>query len=319
MNNLLSICIPTYGREAYLLQSLEQLLPDAEALGVEVCISDNCTPSVTKGQKLRKLAEQFNCLHLHFQESNIGLDANMFAAIAMARGRYVYPLGDDDFLPPFALKQIVDDLTSSAPDMLLLDGWHTDHELVPLRRHLPELIRGREYSSPIVAFSDLWNLMPFGSFVCITEAFVRPHWEKYHGTSHAYTGSVWDYLSTIFPSRKCKIVCSALPTVLLRGAEKTWSSEASKIHFLQIPQWFKAMPLMYEAEAMRALKGFLALQTRIGTLLYMRARGQLIPAMLPGLFENLSRWQVCKMWMVAHFPIRPIKLIEACFVVSRKL
>src|SRR5512139_1428458 len=109
----LSICIPTFNRLHYLKESLETLLPQAEELGVEVCVSDNHSTDGTASY-LGEMATKFSCLRFISQQVNISLDQNMGAALSMGQGAYLYPLGDDDVIPHKSLSLITQELGSGA-------------------------------------------------------------------------------------------------------------------------------------------------------------------------------------------------------------
>lgn len=307
---LLSICIPTYRREDFLFCALAELLPEAERLGVEVCVSDNCSPGAEKKKILGELSSKFGCLRVQFQSSNIGLDRNMLAAIQMASGEYVFPLGDDDYLPAAALGGIIDRLSGSSADLLVLDGWHTDAHLGKIRRHLPLPLRGRYYTSPVEAFADLWHLMPFGSFVCVRGAFEEQSWVRYLGTSHAYTGAVWDFVARKFQSGGCRIECDSLPTVCLRGAEKSWKSDFARIHFVEIPDWFNALPPAYRGVSQAVLGRYLRVQTRLRNLVQLRVLGQLAPDTVHDLSTHLTNVQRARVWLAAYCPVPVINVLN---------
>ena len=109
----LSICIPTFNRLHYLKESLDILLPQAQLLGVEVCVSDNHSSDETV-KYLTWMSGQFSMLRFVVQDENIGIDKNMAAAISMGKGRYIYPLGDDDVLPEGSLSVILNEVNSDS-------------------------------------------------------------------------------------------------------------------------------------------------------------------------------------------------------------
>lgn len=90
----LSICIPTFKREGPLRETLAHLL---EVCGqdVEIVISDNCSPDGTP-DVINSFAGRFRHFRAVRQAENRGAIRNFAAAMALARGRYLYPLSDDD-------------------------------------------------------------------------------------------------------------------------------------------------------------------------------------------------------------------------------
>lgn len=95
MKKLLSILIPTYNR----VDKLKKLLNCLEMDGafknekIEIVISDNCSTDST-WDVLSSLT--YNSVIVHRNESNIGLIGNVKTLLAMAKGDYVWLMGDDD-------------------------------------------------------------------------------------------------------------------------------------------------------------------------------------------------------------------------------
>lgn len=299
----LSICIPTYNRLAYLKESLKILLPEAQKYGVQVCVSDNHSADETANY-LKQISEEYSCLNYFIQAENIGLDRNMMTVISMGEGAYVYPLGDDDFLPAESLPLILNAIGGNA-DILILNGWHTNPVLLPMRMHLPKIIKPIIFSTPESAFNSLWDKMPFGSFLATRECFLRKNFIRHLGTSHAYTGAVWDALAEKYnTSAVCKVECMVHPTVMLRGAEKSWRNDAALIMLYEIPKWFSLIMEIkeYQAVVQPIRSIYLKQQTSFSMLLRYRSMGQLERVMVDRLGLECSREQRQKIKMVASVP-----------------
>ena len=121
MNPLLSICIPTYNRLAYLKELVEMLLPQIDALPkgtVELVISNNVSTDGTAAY-----CETINRKYFRFwtNETNIGGDRNFLKCIKEAHGEYVWLVGDDDIVPEGAVAKVVAILRSESPDLLIAD------------------------------------------------------------------------------------------------------------------------------------------------------------------------------------------------------
>ena len=145
----LSICIPTYNRLKYLKEMLDILLPQAEVLGVEVCISDNCSTDGTK-EFLLNISQSYKSIKFNVNSTNIGMDLNIIRAMQMAEGKYILPIGDDEVLPNGSIVTIIETIDDySDLDVLFLDGWHTNAELVKTKELLPDSLKGQFFSDPI--------------------------------------------------------------------------------------------------------------------------------------------------------------------------
>jgi glycosyltransferase involved in cell wall biosynthesis len=300
---ILSICIPTFNRLHYLREMLEILLPQAEFNGVEVCVSDNHSNDGT-AEFLIDISHTYPCLRYVINSKNIGLDKNMLAVISMGIGQYIYPIGDDDLLPESSLYEILLEI-KKGDDVLILNGWHTNPTLVKKWLHLPPSIAGHSFIRPDEAFISLWDKMPFGSFLASRECFLEDYSHRYIGTSHAYTGAIWDALADIEKTKGCcNVKCMTSPTVLLRGGEKSWRKDAALIMLYEIPYWFS---LILEKEAYRKIipairSEFLSSQTKITSLIQLRAIGQLDRSDVSKLGRECTPEQVQKLKIVAMFP-----------------
>lgn len=301
---ILSVCIPTFNRLHYLKEALAALLPQAELHGVEVCVSDNHSTDGT-AQYLEALANRGGpALRYVVQAENIGIDKNMMAAIGMGGGRYVYPIGDDDVLPDGSLQEILREIEKDC-DVLVLNGWHTDPSLARKTKHLSDAIAGCSFTQPGQAFIALWNKMPFGSFLASRDSFENNYFKRFIGTSHAYTGAVWDALAErAKDTGSCTVRCMEAPTVLLRGAEKSWRKNAAVIMLYEIPFWFR---LLAEKDAYKQVipairEKYLNSQMRLFSLAQFRVIGQLENSNTPKLCAECSNTQRLKMTLVASTP-----------------
>jgi len=103
----LEVAIPTYNRATFLDRNLSRLRSDIAAYclspRVPILVSDNGSDDET-GAVLERHSAGIRALR---QPKNVGLEANVLAALGEAREEYVLFLGDDDFLPPGYLARVV--------------------------------------------------------------------------------------------------------------------------------------------------------------------------------------------------------------------
>lgn len=300
---LLSICIPTLNRLDFLKASLSELLPAAQLLGVEVCVSDNASSDGT-ASFLAGLVSQYPCLKVRKFDVKVDIDSSMMAAIAMGTGEYIFPLGDDDCIEPGALGLLLTYLHRQ-DDMVVLNGWHTGPQLQKIHLHLGDDFAGKAYDRPDAAFSCLWDKMPFGSFVARANLFPQALSTRFHGTSHAYTGVVWDALAKKFETDAvCRVSCMAEPVVLLRGAEKTWRKDAIDILLFQIGVWFWRVShqKIYRHAVLEAMKGYGRIYLKFSKLIRYRCAGELQWSSFKGL---LSMWPQRRFVILAAMLLPP--------------
>jgi glycosyltransferase involved in cell wall biosynthesis len=230
MSPELSICIPTFNRARLLDESLQLLVPQCENRPVEICISNNASTDETS-----TVLASYPDIRSQTQPSNVGIDRNTLAALRMARGRYVLPIGDDELIGTRGIESILTALRTQ-PDMLVLNGWHRS------RPHLPEALHDRTITHLHRAFELLWDKMPLGSFITRREYAEPRYADRYLDTHHAYSGAAWDYLLDL---DRVGIHCMAHPVIEFRQVRKSYAAYADIIHFKDIPRWFDLIPPYY--------------------------------------------------------------------------
>ncbi len=273
--SLLTICIPTYKRLPLLKTLLGGLLPQAQALGVKIQLIDNCSQDGTT-EYLATLSYNYSCLFFSTNQETVPIDENMFLAMQSTESQYIYPLGDDDFLPEGTLAYIVNELEKHRPNILVLSAVLTDYKLVPKKHLLSEELQGSVFNDPRPAFHSLWDKMPFGSFVMQRDFINEDVFRKYSGTCHAYTGIVWERFYEQFSGGKSiSARCMARPTVMLRGGEKSWKDYKARIYLHEIPRWLSLLPPIYKEEVAAAMEKHLRANGALVSLLAFRRTGQL--------------------------------------------
>ncbi len=101
---LISVCIPTYNRPEHLLNCLNSLSLQTNK-NFEVCISDNCSK-----KNIKKLISPYRKkLKLRFNRNykNLGFALNVLTVTKMARGEFIWLLGDDDLLVKDAIQTLI--------------------------------------------------------------------------------------------------------------------------------------------------------------------------------------------------------------------
>lgn len=144
---LVSICVPTRDRLAYLRQSLETVLLQRYA-PIEVILSDNWSTDGTRAF-CEAIAASDERVHYDRPPRPLGLYANHNFAFGLATGRYVCFFHDDDLYRPEIIERYVDFLERHpavsivCSDYDRIDGGGTVIER--RRSRAPEVMRGLEY------------------------------------------------------------------------------------------------------------------------------------------------------------------------------
>lgn len=94
---LLSLCLATYNRAAYLDRYLTHHLEAFETAGVdyELVVSDNCSTDETP-EILARYAERYPRMRVSRQHRNVGAYPNILTTLHQARGKVVVSIADDD-------------------------------------------------------------------------------------------------------------------------------------------------------------------------------------------------------------------------------
>jgi len=121
----LTVAVPTYNRSKRLRKCLLDLLDEIKSSDlkgkVSVCVrnngsTDNSEIIIQQAQILFRK----NCIPFQFESAavNQGFDANVHACYAMADGKYIWFLSDDDNICSGAIDRILNDIYSYAPTVI---------------------------------------------------------------------------------------------------------------------------------------------------------------------------------------------------------
>jgi glycosyltransferase involved in cell wall biosynthesis len=109
-----SVCIPQYNRTSFLIEACRTL--EAQIFrDFEVCISDDCSNDGREADLLSYLESSGLPFVYKRRDRNGRYDANLRSALALAKGRYCFLLGNDDGLKGPETLQQVHDLLIQAP------------------------------------------------------------------------------------------------------------------------------------------------------------------------------------------------------------
>jgi glycosyltransferase involved in cell wall biosynthesis len=124
----LSICIPTYNREAYLRNALEHCESYNFSFPYEIVISDNASTDNTT-QVVEEFIAKGLPIHYHRRAVNGGSGPNLACAFHHAVGEYSIYLADDDFLMPAGVEAAMAYLDAN-PDVVACQApWYLYDEV----------------------------------------------------------------------------------------------------------------------------------------------------------------------------------------------
>jgi glycosyltransferase involved in cell wall biosynthesis len=117
---LLSFIIPTYNRDNYLMQTLENIRGECQGHKdrVEVVVGNNDSDDNTE-----QVVKSFEGLPIEYfrNERNVGGVENVLRCCEQAKGRFVFLFADDDLLHPGSVKAVLECLLEN-PDLAVVSG-----------------------------------------------------------------------------------------------------------------------------------------------------------------------------------------------------
>jgi glycosyltransferase involved in cell wall biosynthesis len=185
---LLSICVATFKREGLLRETLDHLREVCDE-DTEIVISDNCSPDGTQ-DVIKSFAGRFRHFRSVRQNENRGALENYAASMSLARGKYLYPLCDDDQIHFQGLRNAVS-IMEQNPSVVAVFGGYEEWLRATGETHPQRLVEQR------IDFARGDKLSIFNKFVilwrpvCRTDIFQRYCWldKRSHG--------MWDLVSSL--------------------------------------------------------------------------------------------------------------------------
>jgi abequosyltransferase len=122
----LSVCLPVYNFGAFIGATLDSILPQVQD-GVEILVVDGASTDQTQ-QVVEARARSRPQLRYVRLARRGGIDADMAAAIELARGEYCWMFSGDDFMRPGAVARALA-AVSSAEDIYLCKHTNCDRDM----------------------------------------------------------------------------------------------------------------------------------------------------------------------------------------------
>ena len=139
-NPYLSVVVPAYQVEPFLVRCLDSILTDTSA-DIEVVAVNDCSPDGCRlilGEYARR-DPRVRLVHL---PANVGLGQARNAGLDHATGDYIWFIDGDDWLPAGTVRSVIDRLKTTEPDVLVIDHAEVFDESRPLHGQSGNLLRG---------------------------------------------------------------------------------------------------------------------------------------------------------------------------------
>lgn len=240
MSKQLCICIPTFNRVDKLRNSLSHHANLCLEYGAGLVVSDNASSDGTR-DLLIQYKEQYSWFDFVSNHRNIGADANFNRALKLGlqtEANYMWLLGDDDFIEPDALIEVLNRLVVDTPDFLFVNTKNQVYE------RLPSI-----YSSHSKLLRDLaWHSTFMSSLIFSRSAAnfgIEPN-QSSPNFSHVF--GIFNYLSTLSSIRVSWIQKPSVVTLRFDSTLPSWFP-----HILEffVSNWVKTineLPSIYSVE-----------------------------------------------------------------------
>lgn len=219
-----SFCIPSLNRPEYLLNAIESIC-NQKGLNqdmTEICVFNNCSDSsyLDVESTINALSSQYNISYTKGLV-RLEIDQSMGQVMKMANGKYLFLLGDDDFLLPDSLKVIIDLINKSEFDLAVFNALILNEKNKTLTRMFYP--SNTSYFDLKKCLLELKNYCSYGNILIKSDCINYEDFKYLEGTSHAY-GCFWLSFFRQYETRlQLKVVVPNDPVVCLRAILKTYN------------------------------------------------------------------------------------------------
>ena len=291
----LSIFIPTYNRCDLLKDALNSLIHEAYEHDISIIISDNNSIDGTENM-VNEFRNKYKNIFYSKNKENIGIDNNMLSVLKLVKTKYCFMLGDDDLLVEGGLDKVLKTLCIDDFNLIILTEIGKESKRKNIESKTDMVLNNCRK-----LFDGYWDKTPFGSIIINIELAKRVDVSKFIGTSHAYSGLIWEYLAKKEIEEGSINALIVSDSIVYRGeSHKTYQHKLSEVHFLEIPRWFQELHSIYNAE--KVMKYYMQKQEKFINLISHRMEGELNVANLRHLTYYFSPFGKVKGAIVSIFP-----------------
>jgi abequosyltransferase len=228
-NPILSICIATYNRAAYIGATLEAIVSQLPE-NVEVVIVDGASPDDTQ-QVIEPFLLRGSAVRYVRESSNSGVDQDFDKAVTYARGAYCWLMSDDDILKPGAISRVLGALEPSI-DLLVVNSQIVSADLsVQLSPRILEITSDRTYDT---ASADSF-LAEVGDYLSFIGGVIIRRSVWLERERECYFGSLFIHVGVIFQKPLASIKVLADPVIEIRYGNAMWTNRGFEIWMFKWP------------------------------------------------------------------------------------
>ncbi|RII29168.1 MAG: hypothetical protein CXR31_04710 [Geobacter sp.] len=197
MNNILSICIPTYNRAEKLRGCIEHLIPQIVDYDIPIYVSDNASKDHTS-EVIEELKNTYKYIYYSRNEENFGFDYNFTKVLKMSDSQYSWLLSDDDRVVKSAISDVLSILNYRSYDLVVLNGGQLsinssgDFDILGRVKNISSKIY---YDKNELLVELGWHMTWISCLIFCHDVIRKGQFDKYQNTSLVHVGAVFDYLA----------------------------------------------------------------------------------------------------------------------------
>lgn len=304
---LLSICIATFRRAAFLGATLDSILSQW-CEGVELVVVDGASPDETP-QVMARYLERHPFIVYKREAKNSGVDADFDKAVGYASGTWCWLMSDDDLLAEGALQRVLQELAAGEPlDLLVLNTEVRNRDLsVQLMPQRCDVKEDRDYGPGEAErlFVDACLHLSFIATAVVRRAlWLERDRERYYGSFFIHIGVLFQA-----PVQRARFL--AAPLVVMRDGNAMWTPRSFEIWMQRWPQLVWSFE--HFSEAARAHVTPRQPARSLKMLVWLRGTGGYGPSEYAALRAGMGPLERLVALPLAHFPARVANALVASY------
>lgn len=271
MNDLLSICIPTYNRANFLDKNLKNLIEICKPLNVPIFISDNCSSDNTE-TIVENIKKMYDYVFYKKLDLNKGIDFNMDSVIKSSTTEYSWLFSDDDEIDTESIAYIVSILNNQNPDFLLINNKETTlftNEIIT-DNYLNIEGQNTVITNKILLEKYSHQMTLLSACIVKTKLWKKIGLNSYKSKYYFHLHNILNHLK-----KKSKIILVGKP-LFTKVSGNPWSFESQEINHIVsffYPTTINNLSNDYSIKSkVKGVKGKVR-RMRIVTFLYLRSQG----------------------------------------------
>ena len=231
MKPVLSICIATYNRCAFIGETLESILPQLTA-GVEVIVIDGASTDATEAV-VGAFVQRCGQIRYERLSAKGGIDKDFDIAVEHASGEYCWTFPDDDVMKPGAIDAVLRQIRERH-DLIIVNAEVRTVDLSRLieEKRLPiskDMIYAPEDLEKFFVENTIY-MTYIGCVVIKRSLWLERERERYYGTEFIHVGVIFQKPITT------SIAVIAGPYISIRLGNAQWTERAFEIWVFKWPK-----------------------------------------------------------------------------------